>query len=397
VLVSGSWAKLSSSRYNQEQAKEIVERVFRETNLDAGMSFWGERHKEEIARMTRLFKTSYYQVFGDLGIEGAMARCAVMAKHETDFRRWFSEMDRFDRAAEELNQRDRSRYYFAKGLALVQVVPERLHEVPEAFYKAAENGYSSEAWAQYVMKSGVRTAGIGTQALTRVLAQFAESYARGGYPQEAFKVYMLAVSRGSDEPDHYVRMISLASELGSHKLAFKCALLFLEASDAHDGMRSVDRRVGARVKVDPQMPADEFQKVCETVAIDAALAARSKRKPHEDPIKPRYLSRFDSRYVQPITQNVGAYEELFEAAVCERYWNDSSVVVMFLSRIGGPIDAHGGALMPFVEMIRQDPRFSKNASIALWEARRWKDAGKLEEFAQRFPERYALSGLGGDE
>lgn len=387
-------ARLVSPQHQQDRAERIVQDIFRETRLNEGISFWGEQHKTEIDQHTRLFRGNYYQIFHDMGINGAMARCAVSAKYEPDHQRWFDMMDRFDQAAKELNERDQARYFFAKGMAKMQVLPEKLDELPKELYLAARNGQSSTLWARVVLKSGRKTTGFGNQSVVDALLEFARAYTEGGQADEAYKMHVLAAKAGNDDPREYLDMIEAAAATGSEELALQSALLLLEVFSLYDGMRDADLGVYEHLPLHAAIPADEFRALCEKGALNNALAeaARDATPAESDePIKSRNVERFDSRYAQNVVRHLGSREDLFEIAVCLKYWSDSAVVNRFMQRVDGHIDEHGGRIRFFVEKVREDPRFANDPASAYWELRRWKGAGKLEEFAQQYPERHKLA------
>jgi hypothetical protein len=392
-----SSAKLYSAGYQQERARQSIEDIYRETRLDAGASFWGEQYKQDIDRYTQVFRTTNYMIFGDLQIEGAMARCAVNARNQSDYDVWVRRMDLFDRAAEELDPHDRSRYYFAKGLALLQSIPGRLRELPKDFYKAAENGLSSVQWADYVVKAGTQTTGFGTEQLNTVLVRFAESYTSGGLHDEAFKMYLLALKGDQPEPDLFVRLAETADRGGSQRLAYRCALLFVALCDLRDGVRVATRAPLDSMRISARMSAYDVWNACDGGMIDLALRAvpRSPRVA-STPIKERQVSRFDTRYVQPLGRCAGPFDDLLKIAVCQAYWADSGVVARFLPQVGGSIDAHDGTVRAFADRVRDDPRFAGSKEAAVWESRRWREANKLDEFARLYPERHRLAGLGGN-
>ncbi len=387
-------AKLSSPPHQEERAKDIVEQINLETRLGDGAEFWGEQYAEDIAQYTRLFKSNYYTVFADLKIEAPMARCAVNAKYQADVETWLRNMDRYDRAAEELDRKDKARYYFAKGLAKIQLVSAKLTQVPADFYKAAENGFSSQLWAEYVVKAGSSSTGFGSEQIGDVLGRFGESYARGEVYDEAFKMHLLALVVGSDEANHFVKMAEAAERGGSQKLAYKSGVLFLAVFDIHDGLREAWRAPVDSLRITARMSAYDVWHYCESGAIDRAVRLAPPRPRVRSEIKDRHLGRFDSRYASPITRASGIYDDLFEIAICEQYWEDSVVVATYVPRIGSGIDAYDGAVGSFVGRVVSDPRFASSSTIALWEARRWKESKRLDEFARQYPARYKLSGMG---
>lgn len=393
LSVSVAEAKLLSPEHQEDRMKRLLEDIFRDTRLGSGTEFWGEAHQTDIDRYARLFRTNYYSILFDMGIDKAFARCVVTAKHEPDVDRWFGLMDRFDEAAAELNRKDQARYYFAKGLAKVQVVPEKLTALPGGFYKAAEYGYSSSIWADIVLKAGRGTTGFGSERLTDVLTRFAESYARGDNLKEAYKVYMLAAQMGGDDPDLYLRMVETAFAGGNEKLAYKTALIMLETFDVHDGMREARTDVLKGVQLNARANADELWEFFSNGGLDGAIrrAVSNRPKPDSDEIKPRYLSRFESKYLTNLAQSVGVHADLVYVAACDRYWSDSTAVGLLLKRVEGRIDDHKGAIAAFVGRVISDPRFASNPDVALWESRRWKAAGKLDEFAETYPDRHKLA------
>jgi len=306
-------------------------------------------------------------------------------------------MNLFDRAAEELDPHDRSRYYFAKGLALLQAIPGRLRELPKDFYKAAENGITSVQWADYVVKAGQQTTGFGTEQLRTVLVRFAESYTAGGLHDEAFKMYLLALKSDQTDPDLFVGLAEAADRGGSQKLAYRCALLFLALCDLHDGLRVAARAPLDSVRISARMSAYDVWNACEGGLISLALRAAPERSARAAAgLKERQIGRFDTRYVQPLGRCAGPFEALFKVAVCETYWADSAVVAWFLPQVGGSIEAHDGAVRAFADRVRDDPRFAASPAAAAWEARLWREAGKLDEFARLYPERHRLAGLAGN-
>lgn len=391
ILTQQADGKLNSSSLAQDEAKEIVEEIFRRTHLDEGESFWGERHREEIEELSRVLRTNYYTVFSDLSISRAMARCAVYAKYEGNYQRWLDEMDKFDRAAEELNRKDKGRYYFAKGLLKLQMIPDKLHDLPTSFYRAAENGYPSGFLGNYIAKGSEGK--IGSEG-ARIMERLARSYRQGGSPREAYKFYLLASLHGRPDPEVFLDMVEVANAEGNEKLAYKTALLFLEVFSVYDGARRGDRKPLKRISVNVGMPVENLWAFCDTACLDAAIASSEPVTPPSKPIRPRDLNRFDNRHAQKIAKSMGAYEDLFEIALCKKYWKDSTVVVRFLPRISAGIDRHDGAIAQIAAKARKDPRFADDPDIAQWEARRWKAAGKLEEFAAKYPKRYKLAGMG---
>jgi hypothetical protein len=400
LLGAPSSAKLNSATYQQERAKGVVDQIFRDTRLNEGSNVWGDQYRQEMDQYTKLFNTSYYAVFADMGVERAMARCAVSARNQPDWQRWVTEMDRFDRAATELDRRDQARYFFAKGLAQLQAIPDKLRELPRDFYRAAENGEPSAFWAEHVLKGDDASGSFGNQRITDILVRFAESYRTGNTMDEAYKLYVLAAHYGATDPSVYVAMAEAASALGNEALALKSALLFLETFSLYDGGRAANTAVAALLPVDGRMPAEEFCRLCESGAIAeaisrarAAQAGVAPKGPRE--LKPKDLSRFESRYLEPIARSVGGRSDLMQIALCDKYWDDSLVVLWFAPRVSGAIDASDGLIERFAGRLRDDPRFSANKDLAMWEARRWKAAKRLEEFAARFPERYRLAGFAG--
>lgn len=389
-----AFAKLFSASTQESRAQEIIDQVLRETRLADGTSFWGEQNRDEIERTTMLFKTSFYSIFFDMRLNAAMARCVVSAKYDPDLTLWQSRMNQFDRAAMELDQKDRARYFFAKGLSQLQIIGTKLRLLPTDFFTAAEYGQSSEEWAEYIVKANSYTASVGNEQIGAVLARFGESYARGGFNLEAYKMYLLALRSGSSDADLFVKLVECADRGGSAKLAYKSSLLFLNSYSVPDG-RLASRGAIDSLRISARMPAYDVWQVCETGAIDAALRmAPPARGKTDSPLKERQLSRFDGRYAQPIIKSLGMYDDGFEAALCEQYWADSNLVHMYVMRVGSGIDALDGIVARLAKRVREDSRFTQSKELALWEARRWKDAGRLEEFQSTHPDRYALSGMG---
>ena len=385
-------AKLLSSSYQEDKCKEEIDRIFRETRLNEGQSFWGERYREEIERTTVLFGKNYYTVFSELGLSAAMARCAVFAKYESDYQKWLGEMDRFDRAAEELDRQDKARYYFAKGLAVLQSIPDKISDVPAGFYKAAENGFSSGVLAEYVTRGDKQRMQSGFAA--RIFLNLAESYKKGEVRKEAFKFYFLSAESGLLDPETFLKLAECASLEGADLLAYKIAVLFLVVFNPYDGARDGRDDILSVNPAHAGMSADDFWTLCRQSLLDDILS-RSRRPAaaQKQPVKPRNLDKFETRYIQPLARYAGAHDDLFEMDLCDLYWTDSTIVKRFLPRISGGIDSHDGAVAEFAGRLAADPLYGKDPDVAFWEARRWKTSGKLQEFAEKYPDRYKLSGI----
>ncbi|MBD3240433.1 MAG: hypothetical protein GF331_07595, partial [Chitinivibrionales bacterium] len=326
-------ARLVSPQHQQDRAARIVADIHRETRLNEGINFWGEQHKTEIDQHARLFRANYYQILHDLQINRAFARCVISAKYAPDPERWFAMMDRFDAAAEELNEKDQARYYFAKGLSKMQVLPDKLDELPKELYTAARNGHPSATWSRLVLKPGRQTTGFGNQSVADALVRFARAYTEGEQLDEAFKMYVLAAKLGDEEPRDYLSMIEVAANGSGEKLAYLSSLLFLEVFSLRDGLRDADLTVFDHLPLHAGIPADEFRALCEKGALSRAVAeaARDAKPPEKaEPIKSRYIERFDSRYAQNIMRHLGSRDDLFEIAICLKYWDDSTVVNRFM-------------------------------------------------------------------
>jgi hypothetical protein len=387
-------AKLLSSSLAQDRARRAIEDIFRQTRLNEGEQVWGERYREEITRFTKVFSMNYYQIFLDLGISNAMARAAIYAKND-DAQRWLDQIKQFDRAAEELDAKDKAKYYFAKGLLQIQCIPDKMKSFPDDFYKAAENGYSSTFIAEYLGKDkSVQNTGVDASYAADVLGRLAQSYEQGGFSQEAYKFYMLSLRSGNPNPDIFIELTTNARNGGSDVLAYKTGLLFLEIFNAYEGRNVSQIAIMNSLDVNPGMSAEEIWKYCEADAITSLVS----NKPAETPSDlnnrqtQRSMDDFANRYLEAMTKNMGNWDDMIRIFACEKYWQNPDLVKRLLMRINGSIDSHNGAMESFIKKVREDSRFSADADIAQWEARRWKAAQKLNDFAQQFPERYQLAG-----
>jgi hypothetical protein len=387
-------AKLLSSSLAQDRAKRAIEEIFRQTRLNEGEQVWGERYREEITRFAKFFSMNYYQIFLDLGISNAMARAAMYAKYD-DAQRWLDQIKLFDRAAEELDPKDKAKYYFAKGLLQIQCIPDKMKNFPEDFYKAAENGYSSTFIAEYIGKDkSVQNTAVDASYASDILERLAQSYERGGYYEEAYKFYMLSARSGNPDPDIFVALTANARNGGSEVLAYKTGLLFLEIFSAYEGKNASHAAIINSLNVNPGMSAEEIWKYCEADAITSLLSNKAVATPSD--LNSRQMQRsmddFENRYLEAMAKSMGNWDDMFRMTACEKYWQNPDLVKRLLLRINGAIDSHSGAMESFINKVREDARFSADADIAQWEARRWKAAKKLNDFAQQFPERYQLAG-----
>jgi hypothetical protein len=339
---------------------------------------------------------NYYQIFLDMGISGAMARCGVSAKNESDYQRWLREMDRFDAAAEELGPKDRSRYYFAKGLLLLQCVPSKIQTLPEAFYKAAENGFPSTYIAGHLTVSDAGASTYRTDAIADVLIKLAESYRKGGVHDEAYKFYLLSLKAGRLQPETFLKMAECGRSAGSDRLSLATGLMFLDVFSAYDGAAKGDPAPIAAFALTADVAATEVVSLAaarpwndtRVFPADSAIASRS-----DGSGALRAFNTFDAKYAQPISKTMGASEDLFKIAVSARYWNDTLIVKRTVARVGGPIDGLDGAIAELARKVREDPVLGSDAELAKWEARRWKAAGKLSEFSTTYPDRYKLAAI----
>jgi tetratricopeptide (TPR) repeat protein len=390
-------AKLLSSSLEIDKAKKIVDEIFRQTRLNEGASGWGDRHQQDINLITQSFGAGYYGIFQDMGITNAMARAAAFAKYEPDGQHWIDQMNLFDRAVEELSQKDKAKYYFAKGLLLVQMLPDKLKDLPQDFFKAAENGYPSSFLSDYIAKNShnVQVAGADTTLVTGTIVKLAQSYQNGGFYQEAYKFYLLALRSGDLNPDYFPPLVECAYNGGSESLAYATAMLFIEIFNGYGGVRDGRANTIRSLGLATGMAAEEIWRACDKGGAIADLITNTSVERPADADSRSYqgeLDAFESRYIAPMSNSLGEHDDLFEMAISKRYWGDASVAKRYILRIKGSVESHDGAILSFIQKIHDDNRFTADADIAKWEARRWKAAKKLKEFAEKFPERFKLAG-----
>lgn len=380
-------AKLTSPSYQKDRATEMIDNILKETRLEDD-SHWGPQFQSEINRTAGLFGMNYYQIFADLKIKKAMARCAIYAKNESDYQSWLDMMARFDQAVENLNAKDKSRYYFARGLAILYVIPDKIRDLPAPFYKAAENGYASTFLADYIQKSTGRNSEISGDIYERL----ARSYQTGGNSQEAYKFFMMALKAGKCDPGIILEMVLAAANKGSDSLAYRTGVLLLTLFSPWDGVKSCNTEAASRLPFAVAMPAEQVWDIASTANFDTICAILSSPSAPNGAIRERDLNRFDGRYVQTILRSTGSYSDLFLVAVTLSVWADTTMVKRFATRIAGSIDDSQGAIAMLAQKIRDDPRLAQDQELARWEADRWKKAGKIEEFATRFPQRALQAG-----
>ena len=389
LLAASLHAKLTSPSYQQDRASDIITDLLRETRLEDD-SHWGQQFQTDIDHMTRLMGSGQYQIFADLKIQKAMARCAVYARNESDYRRWLDMMARFDQAAEELNSRDKSRYYFARGLAIMHAIPDKLRDLPEPFYLAAQNGYSSSFLAEYIQKS----TGATSERAGAIFERLARSYQRGENPQEAYKFYMLALRAGQCNTDLILSMITAASQGGNDSLAWRTGNLFLALFSPWDGARSCNGTAAAKLPFSAAMPAAQIWEEASSPRMDTICTVLAgMREGAHGPIRERDLNRYDSRYIQTFLRSTGSYSDLFLIALVRTVWDDSLMVRRFVPRIEGGIDDSRGQIAALATQLRNDNRFADDAELIRWEYTRWNRSGKENEFMEAFPQRSARIGV----
>jgi hypothetical protein len=195
--------------------------------------------------------------------------------------------------------------------------------------------------------------------------------------------------------DYFPSLVECAHSGGSEMLAYYTALLFTEIFDGYGRISPDADKIVRSINVAAGMGADDFWRACDHGgAISAALTGKPIAVP-PDIASRSYQSEldwFESRYISPMTNSLGDHDDLFTIALCEKYWGDAPVAKRFMLHIKGSIDSHDGAIATFINRTRDDPRFSADADVAQWEARRWKMAKKLNEFSEKYPDRFKLAG-----
>jgi len=380
------YAGLDSDTYQIEQAKQVINDIYRETRLNDGDDYWGDQYRDDIASYSKLYGANYFSIFRNMEINDVIARCAVNAMHSSDSRRWIEYINLFDQAAEELGKKDRARYYFAKGLVLLKTIPSEIRGIPEPFLKAAENGYPSAALGSHVSKA----VDLQSDFAGDVLIRIAESYSRGEFFLEAFKFYALALKYGQCDADIFIRMSECAANSNTPRLALTSAFLLIEYLRPWDGGKECVKKPNRNLPVSPASEPNRLSVTFEPDSLERMFHFSTQDK-YEKTVKERNIERFNDRYIRRIADNTGIYSDRFYLTLTNMYWENKNLVKDYLLEIHGPVDCCDGTVMTLVEKISKDPVLSKDREIAKWELRRWKKAGKENEFKQSYPERFRLA------
>jgi hypothetical protein len=392
LMRSSSESKLFSTSFEIDRAKEEIEEVLEENHLAEGEQYWGPEYKGEIEQTKQKISKNFYQIFADLEIQEPIARCIVYGQKKNDPYTWLERIEEFNEAIQPLNQKDKAQYFFALGFVKVQFFPETVTDFPEEFGLAARNGYPSSLVVDYFARKGEQyDQSVSSEKRQDIFSALAESYQRGGFFKEAYKLYLLASQTARVEPEFLTSMVACAYNDVEEVLAYRTALLFLETfSFYHYGETPNGSLINA-LEIKLGEGADSFWGYISGGALAFLDTSFSKVPPPKNGIHQRKLKRFDRRYIHPIVQNLGAKEDLFYIRIFQKYWADSTIIMTYIPAVRGGIDEYDGAIEHLAKRIRHDSRLADNAEIARWEMQRWKKADKLDEFIEKFPERHTLA------
>lgn len=386
LIPSLSLAKLSSNSFQIERATKRIDELFRQSRLNAGEEFWGQGYREEIARYSEQFSHTHYQVFKDLEIHSAMARCAVNARYSSDYQSWLTHIDSFDEAIRELEEQDQSRYYFAKGMVLLQVATMRTRDIPGAFFEAARLGYPADLLAKQIPKLPA------AEGSNKLYARFGQSYMDGNHLESAYHFYLFSLQQGNCDPELLIRMAECAGNRANKVLAFKTGLVFNTLYTPYDGASSCRSDLLSHIELDSSSTIRDSWTLFSRSGFDVLLESASKPAQSESrrEFKERTINRFE-RQAQRMSINMGSFASLYYMDLVRLHWQDSALAVRFMQRIDGGLDEYAEQIGALLQNIRQDERFNANVDIARWELMLWKRAGREEEFKSTHPQRYELA------
>jgi hypothetical protein len=382
-----SLAKLSSNSFQIERATQRIDDVFRQNRLNAGEEFWGEGYREEIAQYSEQFGRTYYQVFKELEIHSAMARCAVNARHGSDYQSWLERIDGFDEAIRELDVQDQARYFFAKGMVLLQIVANRTRDIPSAFFEAARLGYPADLLAKQISKMPA------ADGNDKLYARFGQSYMDGNHLESAYHFYLFSLQQGNCDTELLIRMAECAGNRSNKLLAFKTGLVFNALYSPYDGAGSCRSELLPLIELDSTSSIRDTWLLFSRSGFDTLLVSATQPSKSGAPrreFKERTINRFE-RQAQRLSLNMGSFASLYYMDLVRLHWQDSSLAVRFMQRIDGGLDEYADEIGALLENVRQDERFNTSADIARWELMLWKRAGREEEFKSSYPERYGLT------
>jgi len=364
-------ARLSSSAGKISYAKQIVEDILRDTRLDRGDEVWGNEFKTDIERTQQIFTSSnLYSVFYDLGIEKPMARLLVYAQKKADPAQWVQQMQQFDRAADELDPIDKSKYYFARGLVQLQLSPTASQGLPEEFFKAAEFGYSAALMYDYAQK-------YTNKAVDDLFFLLAQAYERGDYPQQALYYYIKALKNGNHRIETFTNMLQSSLRLDQPAVSHMLSRLFFYLYSLYE--RGYQLHPDS-LPLPQKINADAPLKTLNDLVLSLPAVVTSEQEPSD-----RQIERFFNNYIEPVAGAMGYLSDAFLIDCIFSFRHIDALTRPLALMVRATADQYMGDIEKIIIMLYENPAFANDSEIASWAQKRY-DVPQLKGvFDNRFP------------